>query len=96
MAIVTASPYVKVIVKATELPRELHDQADELLTMAYTEAGYPRESEWDDERHRYMNTTPVPDLVRHRATRLVCDRLGIPYEESDVCPDCGQHPGVCG
>lgn len=79
---------IRVLDRAVDLPRHVHDQADAMLSAAYAEAGYPDvPTTWTGTL--YVNDTKIPEDVLHRAAQLVCDRLGIAYEVVDECPDCG-------
>lgn len=71
----------RLLVKAADVPREVHDRASMLLHAAFAEAGYPTRAVWIGDR--YKTDPPVPDDVLWKARRLVCDRLGLPYEELD-------------
>lgn len=77
----------RVTIKPQELPREVHDRADAMLTMALAEAGYPNcGGEWDGRQYRFPVGYEPPRHVVERAQQIVMDALDIPYEERSASP----------
>lgn len=76
----SAVPRIKVLRRADEIPRALHDEMSPLFLACYAEAGYPISTVWNEALRSYVNVPAVPEDVRHRAAKLVCDRVGLPYE----------------
>lgn len=70
----------RVVSPRSKWSTEFHQEAAALMHMALAEAGYPVETEWDDEdRTFYVRSSKPPWAVMNRARILVCDRLGVQW-----------------